>query len=817
LVSEVACVVQTLPTYRGMCGGTADGLAPSACFQGVGINATTAREQLHQKGWTILPDGMPEWELRRFVERMFRRHNGRLIQLLTEQKANWSKTDDAESGPGCYRPGGLVARLASQSMDATGIFVYAAHPSQAEDEEDGDHFSGPRWYVSCMEAAMRHYKPLGVAPLPPNNLRDILWPNKEDQCRPWLTEAGWTIVPDGSDPQVLHADICSPDGYNLREHNRGRYQHFAWKLRPSELCTTQVVSGAFTEGEVAWAHYKQCTIAQGRAFIFDSEMLHRGGPTAPGCGLSSTLTLQICSGSGWPHLKDKVDSGLMWYTQPLGWAVGDAVDAWVDDSWCPAFVESRPKRGLYNVKLEGKEHRVQGMKDAELRHRQGCADAVVNHVFAVGSAVDAQFEGAWCAAKVTKLNADGTYRVTWQEDRTCTDGLPASAVRRRKRKRLDASSIISTVSNDRCKRRCITSEGIGCADAVESVERLAVQRTLLRSQGWIELASGLPKSWSWPVFEFVEACHDMFNDLVISELDSLRHVWVPCENSLSRYGAFAAAKVSERLCPYGIAVYSPGESQEECSPYQSTGPRWYVSVTAKALECFGVAPPLPAALRHTILSPSAASEGEFRARGLGWALAPPGSDPQAIHADIWGIGKHEKTDETRWPHILWKRSASQFCTTQIVPGGFTLGAISEDSFSSIRQVRAPAIVVDSEVLHRGARTPPVGADSCAPLGWVSTLSIELCSPSGWQAWEEFSTGGTTKDPTCSLDWTMLRINTKPAPLQAPGECMAASPDALKSLAALHTAVAPILPTPFWVAEGGKERLCTEQKRWEHAM
>jgi len=354
--------------------------------------------------------------------------------------------------------------------------------------------------------------------------------------------------------------------------------------------------------------------------------------------------------------------------------------------------------------------------------------------------------------------------------------------------------------------------------AAESTESFAVQRKLLSSQGWIELASGLPKSWSWPVFEFVETCHDLFNDLVISELDSLRDVWVPCVDSVSRYGAFAAAKVSERLRPYGIAVYSPGESQGECSPYQSTGPRWYISVTAKALECFGVAPPLPAALHHTILSPSAASAGEFRARGLGWTLAPPGSDPQGMHADIWGLGKHEQTDETRWPHILWKQKPSQFCTTQIVPGGFTQGAISEDSFSRIQQVRAPAIVVDSEVLHRGAPTPPVSTDSsCTPLGWVSTLSIELCSPNGWQAWEEFSTGGTTKDPTCSLDWTMLRIENKTASQDTPEECRAARPNVLTGLAALHTAVAPILPTPFWAVEGGKERLCTEQKLWELAM
>jgi len=429
-----------------MCGERAESLALSACSRTVGIETTTARGALHERGWTILRDGMPEWEIARFIKRMHKRHNARLIKLLAEQHANWSKADDEGSGPGCFRPGGLAARLASQGVEGTGIFVYAAHPSQAQDEEDDENYSGPRWYVSCMEAAMWHYKPLGVAPLPPNSLRDILWPDREDQCRPWLTEAGWTIVPESSDPQVLHADICSY-GEHSRTYNRGRYHHFCWKLQPSETCTTQVVSGAFTEGGTEWEHYERCSKAQGRALIFDSEMLHRGGPTAPGSGLSSTLTLQVCSGSGWPHLKETSNSDLMWYTQPLGWAVGDAVDAWVDDSWCPAFVVSRPKRGLYSIKLDGRQHTVQGVKDAELRQRQVHGHSAVKHAFIVGSAIEALFEDAWYAAKVARLNLDGTYRVTWRQDRTFTDGLPASAVRTRKRKSLDTCSSTSTAYN----------------------------------------------------------------------------------------------------------------------------------------------------------------------------------------------------------------------------------------------------------------------------------------------------------------------------------------------------------------------------------
>merc|ERR1711912_21454 len=126
----------------------------------------------------------------------------------------------------------------------------------------------------------------------------------------------------------------------------------------------------------------------------------------------------------------------------------------------------------------------------------------------------------------------------------------------------------------------------------------------------------------------------------IRELDSLRSVWKPCEGSQQRHGAFAASKVSERLAAYGIAVYSPGECQQETAPYEFNGPRWYVSVTAAALKHFATAPAPPSELHELVCGHPADSGSELRARGLGWTLAPAGSDPQALHADIWGHSAH---------------------------------------------------------------------------------------------------------------------------------------------------------------------------------
>ena len=82
--------------------------------------------------------------------------------------------------------------------------------------------------------------------------------------------------------------------------------------------------------------------------------------------------------------------------------------------------------------------------------------------------------------------------------------------------------------------------------------------------------------------------------------------------------------------------------------YAITGPRFYVSVTKAAAAEFAAAgsaggaedgeallPPMPAGLRAA-LWPEAGPREVSRIRGLGWALAPPGSDPQDLHADLWG-------------------------------------------------------------------------------------------------------------------------------------------------------------------------------------
>ena len=116
--------------------------------------------------------------------------------------------------------------------------------------------------------------------------------------------------------------------------------------------------------------------------------------------------------------------------------------------------------------------------------------------------------------------------------------------------------------------------------------------------------------------------------------------------SNGRPGEEAAALVSKQFKKEGLAVYVPPPCQEEAPPFRDTGPRFYVSVTAAAAERFapdgGVGPALPRELAALLWPHSDDMDGMPRARGLGWALSPPGSDPQTLHNDIWGGPSHPK-------------------------------------------------------------------------------------------------------------------------------------------------------------------------------
>eukprot|EP00421_Protoceratium_reticulatum_P072434 CAMPEP_0168412534 /NCGR_PEP_ID=MMETSP0228-20121227/28756_1 /TAXON_ID=133427 /ORGANISM="Protoceratium reticulatum, Strain CCCM 535 (=CCMP 1889)" /LENGTH=254 /DNA_ID=CAMNT_0008426295 /DNA_START=1 /DNA_END=766 /DNA_ORIENTATION=- len=216
------------------------------------------------------------------------------------------------------------------------------------------------------------------------------------------------------------------------------------------------------------------------------------------------------------------------------------------------------------------------------------------------------------------------------------------------------------------------------------------------------------------------------------------------------------------MARFGIAVYAgpPCEGGLE-EDYEIKGPRFYVSLTKRWLARFGEElPPMPEGLQRLLWPQEAERAGQHRVRGLGWALAPPQSWPQQLHADLWGDRSHERgASQVRFPHILWKRSGALCTTVEVVPGGFTHGQADAEHYELVESAKAPAIIVDGEVLHRGGATPSAARSGAAGgSGWVSSCSIEMCSASGWRAWQA-GTMGTVADPD-DPEWRMLLIAQK---------------------------------------------------------
>jgi len=260
----------------------------------------------------------------------------------------------------------------------------------------------------------------------------------------------------------------------------------------------------------------------------------------------------------------------------------------------------------------------------------------------------------------------------------------------------------------------------------------------LCTQGFVTFPGGI--SWEWELFAFVNKMHERYHEEVEKRLEALKEQWG--DQWSGRLGSAAATKVTAEMEASGIAVYSPPDSASDSSPWGRTGPRFYVSVAGAAWKKWPEGAPAPQEELAQILWHHATDQAcsgtswPNMIRGLGWALAPPHSDPQTLHADIWG--DKPRPGRVRFHHLLWKR-LGECCTTQIVPFGFTDGQVQTHHFSKLERASAPGLLYDNEVLHRGAANPA--------KTWASTCSIELCTRTGYdQVWK----GGSEDDGTYKL-------------------------------------------------------------------
>jgi len=281
--------------------------APDSQQTELSHDVATAAAQLQQRGWCAL-SGPPAWAPVAFCEAMHARWGARVVALLEAERPRWfvnggEAEAEAEAGGGGggdgggggggdggkeRRPGAATARAASAALAAegAGIAVSAAHPCKSRWEPW--EATGPRFYASIIEAALRPVPtgltrglpaptevlsgdgaaPLvahsggggiaggGALPPPPPQLRALLWAGSEaDAAAPRLTELGWTVVPPHSDPQALHADITSapdaPDGHPRA--GRGRFHHLFWKPPPLMAAGACAAEAAKASAEAAKA------------------------------------------------------------------------------------------------------------------------------------------------------------------------------------------------------------------------------------------------------------------------------------------------------------------------------------------------------------------------------------------------------------------------------------------------------------------------------------------------------------------------------------------------------------------------------------
>lgn len=248
-------------------------------------------DQLHGEGWLELKNALPEWGLFRSVERYHTKYHARVVELLEATRPTWTQDGVRK------RPGTKAAEEVSRALAKEGICVQVAHPSGAEDSDD---FTGPRFYVSVMEAAIQRN---GVStPPPPTSLAGLLWPHGcvSKKFRPRITGLGWNVVPPSSGVQLLHADIAPVYGEPLptsRCGGQGRFHHVMWNADRKGVSGMQVVP-AEVDAPSDCIYYAHRESMQAPCVVLDSEMLRCGAATTAGDGWTSTCVVQLCSSEG---------------------------------------------------------------------------------------------------------------------------------------------------------------------------------------------------------------------------------------------------------------------------------------------------------------------------------------------------------------------------------------------------------------------------------------------------------------------------------------------------------------------------------------
>jgi len=259
----------------------------------------------------------------------------------------------------------------------------------------------------------------------------------------------------------------------------------------------------------------------------------------------------------------------------------------------------------------------------------------------------------------------------------------------------------------------------------------ASARLSLHNDGWAAFPNGrLPQ---WTVFDKVEDYFNRHEARITELLQRYHHMALegapekPIHGG-DRAGARVAAEVSQIVAADGLMVTATHPAVDD-DDWSVSGPRYYVSLMPAVVEQLAGTPmERPPECLSQLLWPDVNEAATPHVTEMGWTVVPPNSPPQQVHADIVSSENDppfaRPEGEGRFHHIAWKADHVKSCTTEVMCGAFTEGCAVPEHYNAITQVKGAAVVIDSEVLHRGAQSKDV---------WSATCTVQLCSSNGWHA------------------------------------------------------------------------------------
>jgi hypothetical protein len=272
---------------------------------------------MYRRGFEVYHNLPWNWGLFAFVEDYHSRYHSRIVSMFEAYLANdeWASSLVYGTSDYDWQAWDRVVKLVNDALWEDGIRVFMSNLESTKIIDGYPVVTGPRFYIS-VDPAFRKING-DVVPAMPADLCQVLFGSDktfDKQVQAYLHNAGWTLVPPASDPQIIHQD------YPITGMS-----HIVWKTGGAK-CTTEVVEGVFSRQHLdtmiehaGWEEDSLVSAAKGSVVVFRSNLAHRGARTT-GVGWSSTLSMEISSPRGhanWMRHSPHLASNPEWQRTPI--------------------------------------------------------------------------------------------------------------------------------------------------------------------------------------------------------------------------------------------------------------------------------------------------------------------------------------------------------------------------------------------------------------------------------------------------------------------------------------------------------------------